>query len=411
MQYQVLLNPTRLAGSGLSVADVGSLAGRQQCQRRRGLLLRGRAVLLRARAGARPHARGHREHRGRGSHGTPVLVKDVGEVTIGHAPRLGQFGFNGQQRRRRRRHPHAQGGADPERAPAGRGQDEGAERPDPAEGRQDPHVLRPQRPGPPHHAHGRGQPAAGHPPGGRRADLLPVRRARRAHRGGDHSARRCSSRSSSWTCGTSPPTCCPSGPSTSASWWTAGWSWWRTSTDSWPCSIRHKDRLRDVIATPPRRRWTVRSSTPSPSSWRASCPSTCCRARPGGCSSPWPTRRSSRWSARWCVDAHPAAGAGLLALQRGVTRAAQRRSMAWVQARYERSLDWCLARPWTTVGRLHGRFRRLAPAPARDRGGVHAAPGRGSALGPGHHAVHDLLRRVLQDRAPRSATSCAASRR
>ena len=28
--------------------------------------------------------------------GVPVLVKDVGDVAIGHAPRLGQFGFNEQ---------------------------------------------------------------------------------------------------------------------------------------------------------------------------------------------------------------------------------------------------------------------------------------------------------------------------
>ena len=28
--------------------------------------------------------------------GTPVLVKDIGDVVIGHAPRLGQFGFNEQ---------------------------------------------------------------------------------------------------------------------------------------------------------------------------------------------------------------------------------------------------------------------------------------------------------------------------
>ena len=26
--------------------------------------------------------------------GVPVRVRDVGEVTIGHAPRLGEFGFN-----------------------------------------------------------------------------------------------------------------------------------------------------------------------------------------------------------------------------------------------------------------------------------------------------------------------------
>ena len=34
--------------------------------------------------------------------GVPVLVKDVATVEIGHAPRLGQFGFNKSERRGRR---------------------------------------------------------------------------------------------------------------------------------------------------------------------------------------------------------------------------------------------------------------------------------------------------------------------
>jgi len=94
MQYQVLLDPTRLAGSGLSVADVASsLAGNN------------------ANAGGGFYSEGGQFYYVRGlgrirtpedignivladRHGTPVLVKDVGQVTIGHAPRLGQFGFD-----------------------------------------------------------------------------------------------------------------------------------------------------------------------------------------------------------------------------------------------------------------------------------------------------------------------------
>ncbi len=96
MQYQVQLDPTRLAGAGLSVADVvSSLAGNN------------------ANAGGGFYSEGGQFYYVRGlgriatlrdignivladRQGTPLLVKDVGEVTIGHAPRLGQFGFNGR---------------------------------------------------------------------------------------------------------------------------------------------------------------------------------------------------------------------------------------------------------------------------------------------------------------------------
>ena len=53
MQYQVLLDPAKVAGAGLSVAQVEDLAGRQQFQCRRRLLFAGRPVLLCARHG--PH--------------------------------------------------------------------------------------------------------------------------------------------------------------------------------------------------------------------------------------------------------------------------------------------------------------------------------------------------------------------
>ena len=79
MQYQVLLDPTKLAGAGLSVQRRRRRARREQRQRRRRILLRGRPVLLRARPRPRRDARGHRQRRRSPcKNGTPVLVKDVG---------------------------------------------------------------------------------------------------------------------------------------------------------------------------------------------------------------------------------------------------------------------------------------------------------------------------------------------
>jgi heavy metal efflux system protein len=37
---------------------------------------------------------GHRRRVIGSQNGVPVRIRDVGEVTIGHAPRLGEFGFN-----------------------------------------------------------------------------------------------------------------------------------------------------------------------------------------------------------------------------------------------------------------------------------------------------------------------------
>ncbi len=94
MQYQVVLDPTRLAGAGLSVPDVAAALGANN-----------------GNAGGGFYSEGGQFYYVRGlgrletpddigkvvlavHNGTPVLVKDVGEVVIGSAPRLGQFGFN-----------------------------------------------------------------------------------------------------------------------------------------------------------------------------------------------------------------------------------------------------------------------------------------------------------------------------
>jgi heavy metal efflux system protein len=93
MQYQVLLDPAKIAGAGLSVPTiVASLAANN------------------SNAGGGFYSQGGQFYYVRGlgrlrtpedvgnvvlavHNGIPVLVKDVGSVVIGYAPRLGQFGY------------------------------------------------------------------------------------------------------------------------------------------------------------------------------------------------------------------------------------------------------------------------------------------------------------------------------
>ena len=96
MEYQVLIDPTKLAGAGLSTATVAAALDANN-----------------GNAGGGFYAEGGQFYYVRGlgrirtledignivlavHDGTPVLVKDVGDVVIGHAPRLGQFGFMSQ---------------------------------------------------------------------------------------------------------------------------------------------------------------------------------------------------------------------------------------------------------------------------------------------------------------------------
>ncbi len=94
MQYQVLLDPARLYGYHLTVPQVvqqlsvnnanaggGFYSQGGQFYYVRGIgLLRDQADIGNVIVGSQ--------------NGVPVRVRDVGEVTIGHAPRLGEFGFN-----------------------------------------------------------------------------------------------------------------------------------------------------------------------------------------------------------------------------------------------------------------------------------------------------------------------------
>jgi cobalt-zinc-cadmium resistance protein CzcA len=95
MQYQVLVDPTKLAGAGLAISDVATALGANNDNSGGGFYSEGGQFYY-VRGLARLSTT---EDIGdvvikTAANGIPVLVKDIGTVVIGYAPRLGQFGFN-----------------------------------------------------------------------------------------------------------------------------------------------------------------------------------------------------------------------------------------------------------------------------------------------------------------------------
>jgi len=96
MQYQVLLDPTKVASVGLSVQQVedaltannGNAGGGFYSQGGQFYYVRGMGRLKTLEDIGNVVVAVH--------DGTPVLVKDVGRVVIGIAPRLGEFGYQDQ---------------------------------------------------------------------------------------------------------------------------------------------------------------------------------------------------------------------------------------------------------------------------------------------------------------------------
>ncbi len=72
MQYQVVIDPVRLASRGLTVPMISTALSDQQRECRRRFLFRGRPVLLRARPGS------HGDDRGRGADGAGGEERDTG---------------------------------------------------------------------------------------------------------------------------------------------------------------------------------------------------------------------------------------------------------------------------------------------------------------------------------------------
>jgi cobalt-zinc-cadmium resistance protein CzcA len=94
MQYQVLLDPARLYGYHVTVPQVVTQLGINNANTGGGFYSQGGQFyyvrglgLIRDQADIASVVVGTQN-------GVPVRIRDVGEVTIGHAPRLGEFGFN-----------------------------------------------------------------------------------------------------------------------------------------------------------------------------------------------------------------------------------------------------------------------------------------------------------------------------
>ena len=96
MQYQILLDPTKVAGAGLSIPAVAAALGMNNSNSGGGFYSEGGQFYYVRGLGRLTTPEDIESVVLAVKNGTPILVKDVGRVAIGFAPRLGQFGFNDQ---------------------------------------------------------------------------------------------------------------------------------------------------------------------------------------------------------------------------------------------------------------------------------------------------------------------------
>ena len=96
MQYQVLLDPAKVAGAGLSVTQVESSLTSNNSNAGGGFYTQGGQFYYVTGVGRITSTDDIGNVVVAVNNGTPVLLKDVGRVEIGIAPRLGEFGFKKQ---------------------------------------------------------------------------------------------------------------------------------------------------------------------------------------------------------------------------------------------------------------------------------------------------------------------------
>lgn len=96
MEYQVVVDPVRLAGAGLSVPEVADALARNNADAGGGFYSEGGQFYYVRGLGRLTTPEEIAEVVITAHNGVPIRVRDVAHVEIGHAPRLGQFGFNDQ---------------------------------------------------------------------------------------------------------------------------------------------------------------------------------------------------------------------------------------------------------------------------------------------------------------------------
>src|SRR3989441_3803463 len=93
MQYQVLLDPARLFGFHLTVPQVIQSLAANNANTGGGFYSQGGQFYYVRGIGLARDIKDIGQIVVASNNGTPVRVRDISEVTIGHAPRLGEFGF------------------------------------------------------------------------------------------------------------------------------------------------------------------------------------------------------------------------------------------------------------------------------------------------------------------------------
>ena len=96
MQYQVLIDPTKLAGAGLSMDDLTGALSSNNSNGGGGFISEGGQFFYIRGLGRVATLEDIGNIVIAVKNSVPVLVKDIGNVEIGSAPRLGQFGYNKQ---------------------------------------------------------------------------------------------------------------------------------------------------------------------------------------------------------------------------------------------------------------------------------------------------------------------------
>lgn len=96
MEYHVVINPIKLAGAGLGISDVVAALGANNSNAGGGFYTEGGQFYYVRGLGRLKTLDDIANVVLKVDNGRPVTVRDVGRVEIGHAPRLGQFGFNEQ---------------------------------------------------------------------------------------------------------------------------------------------------------------------------------------------------------------------------------------------------------------------------------------------------------------------------
>ena len=123
MQYQVLLDPARVYGYHITVPQVMQSLSANNANAGGGFYSQGGQFYYVRGLGLVRDTKDIGEIVVTSVNGAPVRISDIGEVTMGYAPRLGRVRISEERRRGGRRHPDAPRRADSERAEGGGGED------------------------------------------------------------------------------------------------------------------------------------------------------------------------------------------------------------------------------------------------------------------------------------------------